>query len=148
MRKVLIYSLLFLFVNGCTETTLVESQVGPPSISFVSIEPKVVTEFEDSIIIRIRYQDPDGDLGTEDPDLELLSIHDLRLDAADGYHVPLLAPPESKLKLEGILEVYLKNTFLLGTADQETTAYEMIMTDRSGNKSNPMVTEQITIKRN
>ncbi|MCB0735653.1 MAG: hypothetical protein H6608_07540 [Flavobacteriales bacterium] len=148
MKRVIPYLFLLLLVPACTEVTLVQPQSGPPTISFISIEPTIVKEFTDSITIRIKYQDPDGDLGSEDPDLELLTIQDLRLQDADGYHVALLAPPDSKVSISGELEIYLKNTFLLGTADQEITSYELIMTDRAGNKSNPMATDQITIVRN
>ncbi|MBI1307299.1 MAG: hypothetical protein GC181_11915 [Bacteroidetes bacterium] len=134
-------------ISSCSETTLVKPKSGPPAIRFVSIEPKVVTEFKDSIIINIHYEDSDGDLGTDDPDLEQLTVQDLRLQTADGYHVGLLAPPDTKLSIEGDLKIYLKNTFLLGTADEESTAFEITLTDRAGNKSNPAVTDQIKIIR-
>lgn len=138
---------LLIFSMSCTDVTMVTPTAGPPVISFVSIQPKVVKEFKDSVIIRIRYQDPDGDLGSIDPDLHLLSIQDLRLQKSDGYHVTLLAPKDSKISIEGELDIYLKNTFLLGTGDEEPTSYELIMTDRAGNKSNPLVTDPIKITR-
>ena len=145
--RILLISLSLVSVLSCTEVSLVEPTAGGPFISFVSIEPTTVREFKDSIIITIKYQDSDGDLGHQNPDLELLSVHDLRLEKADGYHVSLLAPPENKLSIEGELEIYLKNTFLLGTGDEEITSYELIMTDRAGNKSNPLITNQIRIVR-
>lgn len=146
MKSAFLY-IAILFGFSCTEVNLVDSVPGPPSISFISIEPKVVREFKDSIIIRIRYQDPDGDFGHSDPDIELLSVHDLRLKNPDGYHVSPLAPKDSKISIDGELEIYLKNSFLLGTGDEEPTSYELIMTDRSGNKSNAMITDQIRIVR-
>jgi hypothetical protein len=146
MRK-LIIPLFLVVISSCTDVTLVTPVAGGPTISFVSIGPSEVREFKDSIIITIRYQDPDGDLGHQNPDIELLSVHDLRLEKADGYHVSLLAPPEDQLSIEGDLEVYLKNTFLLGTGDEERTSYELILTDRAGNKSNPLVTNEIKIIR-
>jgi len=146
MRKLFI-PFIYVLISGCTEVTLVEPQAGGPFITFVSIEPTIVREFKDSIIITIKYQDSDGDLGHQNPDLELLSVHDLRLEKADGYRVTLLAPPEKKLSIEGELKIYLKNTFLLGTGDEESTSYELIMTDRAGNKSSPIVTDEIKIIR-
>ncbi|MCB9261994.1 MAG: hypothetical protein H6607_06440 [Flavobacteriales bacterium] len=136
-----------LVINGCTEYTLVDSQPGPPFIEYVDIQPREVKEFSDSILITFKYSDPDGDLGTESPDQKTLSIHDLRLQNADKQHVSLLAPIDSKIDISGILTVKLKNTFLLGSNDEEKTTYELILTDRAGNASNPIVTDEITIKR-
>lgn len=139
--------LLLLASISCTKVSLVDPPAGGPVLNFVSIEPKIVREFQDSIIIRVRYQDSDGDLGHANPDIELLSVHDLRLKNADGYHVPLLAPPANRLSIDGVFEVHLKNTFLLGTGAEERTSYELIMTDRAGNKSNALLTDEIKIVR-
>jgi hypothetical protein len=126
---------------------LVEPQAGGPTIEFVDIQPRTIKEFTDSVVITIKYKDPDGDLGHVDPDINLISVHDLRLLKADAYHVPLLAPTSSKINIEGVLEVKLTNTFLLGSGASEQTTYELIMSDRAGNKSNPIITDAVQIIR-
>lgn len=146
-RQALIYSLLILVVSACTEVNVVEKPAGPPVIEYVDIQPRVVTEFQDSILITFRYSDPDGDLGYENPDIRPLSIHDLRLEKPDSQHVSLLAPIESHIDIEGELTVKLKNTFLLGSSEKEITSYELILTDRAGNQSNPVTTDEISIER-
>jgi len=142
---------LFLFLlpilAACTEVTLVEPAPGGPSIEFVDVQPRTIREFKDSIVITIAYSDPNGDLGHVDPDINLMSVHDLRLSNADSYHIPLLAPTNSTITIEGTLEIKLKNTFLLGSGADEQTSYEIIMTDRAGNPSNPIITDPVTITR-
>ncbi|MCB9244919.1 MAG: hypothetical protein H6606_00685 [Flavobacteriales bacterium] len=132
---------------GCTEVQVVEPVPGGPLIEYVDIQPRTIREFADSITITIRYKDPDGDLGHTDPDINLISVQDLRLAKADTYHVPLLAPSNSRISIEGTLEVKLQNTFLLGSGASEQTSYELILTDRAGNKSNPVLTDPVAIIR-
>ena len=136
-----------LLASGCTEVNVIDKPAGPPVLEFVDIQPTNVIEFQDSILITFKYKDPDGDLGYEDPDVRSLSIHDLRLEKPDSQHVGLLAPLENHLDIEGELTVKLKNTFLLGSNDTEVTTYRLILTDRSGNQSNPIQTDEISIVR-
>jgi hypothetical protein len=148
MKKRLYYILgLILLGMGCTEVTMVEPGIGPPVIRFVDIQPKVVTEFEDSIVITFSYRDENGDLGNPDPDVLNLKIQDARLENPDFYHLQLLAPPNDKLTIEGTVHFKLKNTALLGAGGDEQTSYELTVTDRAGNESNPIFTDVITITR-
>ena len=149
MMRGITISIVFiaLVISGCTEVNVIDKPAGPPVLEFVDIQPRNVVEFKDSILITFRYKDPDGDLGFEDPDVRSLSIHDLRLEKPDSQHVGLLAPLENHLNIEGELTVKLKNTFLLGSNDKEVTTYRLIFTDRSGNQSNPILTDEISIVR-
>lgn len=133
--------------TSCTDVTMVTPTPGGPSIDFVDIQPRTIREFADSVTITISYKDPNGDLGHVDPDINLISVHDLRLQKKDAYHVPLLAPTGSNITIEGELEIKLKNTFLLGSGSSEQTNYEVVMTDRAGNASNPIITDNVTIIR-
>ncbi len=132
---------------SCTDVNVIDPGSGPPVIEYVDIQPRDVKEFKDSILITFKYSDPDGDLGDENPDIESLSIHDLRLTTADGQHVSLLSPMGSNIDISGELTIKLKNTFLLGTSDLEITTYELMIKDRAGNISNPIVTDEIRITR-
>ena len=143
----IISGLVVLSISGCTEVNVIDGAPGPPVIEYVDIQPRVVTEFKDSILITFKYADPDGDLGHENPDIQPLSIHDLRLKKADKQHVSLLAPMDTKIDIEGQLTVKLKNTFLLGSSNKEVTTYELILTDRAGNASNRILTDEISIIR-
>ena len=147
MQKLITAIFVSLLFAQCTEVNVIEQPAGAPVLEYVDIQPKNVTEFVDSILITIRYSDPDGDLGYEDPDIKPLTIQDLRLQKADSQHVGLLAPLDHHLNITGELTVKLKNTFLLGTSDNEVTSYELTISDRAGNRSNRIVTDQISITR-
>lgn len=145
MKKyILLIAAVALFM-GCEKENLLTPDSGPPVIEFVDIQPRNVIEFQDSISVTFRYSDPDGDLGSENPDRKLMSVQDARLDAPDYYHVPILSPPGSTITIEGEITMKLKNTFLLGSGGDEVTSYQIIVTDRAGHESNPITTDEITI---
>jgi hypothetical protein len=118
-----------------------------PSISFVSLDPTEVENFNNSITLTIRYKDNNGDLGYEDPDVNSLYVKDARLDTADFYHVPPLAPVGKSLIIEGQLQIVLNSMFILGNGDQELAALSVKIQDRAGNWSNLITTPTITINR-
>lgn len=118
-----------------------------PIIRYLSISPKIVTEFTDSVVVEFEYKDGDGDLGHKDPDFAFLSVQDARLKNPDFYYVQPLAPIGSNIPIEGKLRIKVRNTFLLGAGGDELTSYEIRMRDRAGNWSNYINTETITIKR-
>lgn len=145
-NRVIIASVFALIFFGCKEEELVPVLKNPvPIIRYLSIEPREVNEFTDSVIVRFEYQDGDGDLGHKDPDILLLSVQDARLENPDFYYVPPLAPIGSQIPIDGILTIRLRNTFLLGSGGDEKTSYEIRMQDRSGNWSNFINTEEINI---
>lgn len=147
MREYYYIVILSFLILGCTKENLVSQEPGPPTIEFVDIQPRNVVEFKDSISVTFRYSDPDGDLGSENPDRKLVSVMDTRLDEPDYYHLPILAPPGSKPAIKGQLTMKLKNTFLLGSGGDEVTSYVIKVTDRAGNESNSITTPPITISK-
>ena len=69
------------------------------------------------------------------------------MEAPDWYHVQMLAPQGQELSIAGELQLKIKNSFLLGTGETETTSYQLTLVDRAGNESNVVITDPITIKR-
>jgi len=61
--------------------------------------------------------------------------------------VPPLAPVDSKIRIKGQLVMKLRNVFLLGSGNIETTSFTIKIKDRAGNVSNPVKTPEITINR-
>jgi hypothetical protein len=150
MRKALRNILLgvIVLIGACqTDEPAPVLQNPIPIIRYLSISPKIVTEFTDSVIVEFEYKDGDGDLGHKDPDFAYLSVQDARLKNPDFYYVPPLAPIGSNITIEGKLRIKVRNTFLLGAGGDELTSYEIRMRDRAGNWSNYINTENITIKR-
>ena len=133
-----------LFLGSCGKDAPVRVNTNP-LIRFLSVSSDKVVQFKDSLVITFEYKDGDGDLGETDPDKNSLQIKDSRLAKPDFYFVKPLAPPGSGISIQGTIAVKLKNTFLLGTADQETAYYEIRLKDRSGNWSNTITTPLITI---
>lgn len=119
-----------------------------PTIEIVSISPSTVKEFQDSIIIKLKYKDANGDLGDQSPDEHSLYVKDSRLPNPDTYHVKPLAPISSdNIPIEGELTVKLNSLFLLGTGNSEATTLNIKLKDRAGNWSKEVTSAQITINK-
>ena len=138
-------TIIIALVALCVACKKEEVMPAVPEIALVSTSTQSVTEFAERVSLRISYKDGDGDLGEVDPDVYTLWVKDARLNAADGYHIPPLAPEGEELPIQGELDVELNPLFLLGNSDEEETTYTVYITDRAGNKSNTFVTSSITI---
>jgi len=138
--------LLILTTTSCTKYEEVkESEL--PVITYTSITPKMVKQFEENVVITINYKDGNGDLGHENPDDLSIYVKDNRLKKEDYYHLHLLSPPSKSIAIQGALDIHLKNTFLIGSGNSESTTYEIKIKDRAGNWSNSITTEPITINK-
>ena len=146
MSRLFIISIFLLLVVGCKEE-VPPTRSDVPFINVLSITPNVIREFTDSIVIELQYEDGNGDIGWVDADKYALTVHDSRLIEADDYYVPPLAPLDSEIPISGILKVKIKNTFLLGNGADEIAYFTLQITDRADNKSNPSITENVTIKK-
>ena len=111
----------------------------------LSISNDTIVEFQESISFSIRYEDGDGDLGNPDPNVNSLFVKDSRLQNEDAFYVQPLAPVGESISITGSLTIELASTFILGNADTELVTFTIYMLDRSGNKSNVIETEVITI---
>ncbi|MFT4969735.1 MAG: hypothetical protein ACI9O4_001486 [Chitinophagales bacterium] len=142
-RISLILSLiLFLTFQSCKED---ESANNPPTIRLISVQPTTLTEFTDSIVFTIEYEDVDGDIGYPNADSLSLYLLDARLVDADKFFIPPLAPLDETVHIIGEFDIILPNTFRLGTGPQEVTTYKLWLKDRAGNLSNEIETPLITI---
>ena len=140
--------LIILFLFACTkEETVTEDLAPEPAISFVSITPDTVENFKNSVTLTINYSDNNGDLGFEDPDNYALWVKDSRLDSADYYHVPPLAPVGQNLIINGQLDIVLNSMFILGNGQEERITLSIKIMDRAKNWSNMVNSTPITIKK-
>jgi len=119
-----------------------------PQLTFVSISPTTVTEFEDSITIVISYVDGDGDLGENNAGVNNLFVIDQR-DTSITYpfRVQQLAPDNSAITIRGKLNVVLKNTGITNGSIQQTVTYQVYMYDRAGHQSNTITTTAVTVNK-
>ena len=95
-----IASIVIILFSACKK----EENVYPaaaPVIAVLSASPDTITEFRDSLVIEISYEDQNGDLGNADPDIKDLEIKDARLSQPDYYHVIPLSPEGTTLFING-----------------------------------------------
>ena len=142
--KLLTFFAILFFLFGCKKKDLREN-MDVPYISIKRISPSVVQEFTESVLLEIAYEDGNGDLGFNDPDILSLSVQDSRLDSADMYHIPPLAPSGEEIYIKGTCNVYLNTTFLIGIGSSEKLRYTVKIRDREGNWSNTVTSEEITV---
>ena len=137
--------ILSIVLSSCKKDDSLSGSSNVPFIKMIDVSSTTILQFKDSLVIRFEYTDGDGDIGELNPDQNDLQIKDKRLSKADFYFVKPLSPPGSEIKTKGIIAVQMKNTFLLGTANSETTTFELKLKDRAGNWSNSIITPIITI---
>ncbi len=145
VRRFLGVALLFLFLNSCSDDAPLLDPT--PKITLKEIAPTTIVQFTDSISMVIEYEDGDGDVGYWSPDSLPLTVHDLRLANPDYFYVRPLTPDSNALAITGTIHIAIRNTFLLGNGDSETTRYEIKLKDRAGHWSNVVTTPEVTITR-
>lgn len=133
MKKIILIIPLLFF--GCKKEELRED-MDVPYISIKRITPKIVQEFTESVLLEIAYEDGNGDLGFQNPDVLSLSVQDSRLNTPDFYHIPPLAPDGEEIYIKGTFNVYLNTTFLIGVGSSEKLTYSVRIKDRAENWSN------------
>jgi len=116
-----------------------------PQITFESISPGTVKEFQDSITIVISYTDGDGDLGENNTDSTNLFVTDERINITYPFRIPQLGPGDSQITIKGKLNVVLKNTGITDGSNQQTASYKVFLRDRQYHTSNTVTTTSITV---
>jgi len=142
--KLLIQSLVLMVLVSCEQKNLADSPV-PPVVSILSISPDTIQQFQDSVIVILRYEDMNGDLGNPDADVGVVEIKDSRLAEPDWFHVQPLAPLDVNIKIEGTLRIKLNSVFLLGNGTVEPVNFTIRMKDRAGNFSAAVQSETLYI---
>lgn len=138
--------LLLIFIFSACDTDDVEYSRAP-EISLNSLSHDTILQYEDVLLLSIKYQDGDGDLGFENPEDYALFVRDVRLENFDGFYVGPLAPPGQSIPIQGNLTVEFPSLFLFGSGQTEKTFFEIKMVDRAGNESNTIETDPVVIKR-
>ncbi|MFK8057879.1 MAG: hypothetical protein AB8F78_17260 [Saprospiraceae bacterium] len=116
-----------------------------PAINLVSLSGTELTEFTDTLFVRFRYEDGDGDLGGLEG-LSRLYVLDQRLSEPDIFALEMLTPDGEALSIAGDLNVALGPYFKLGNSPEEVFNVELWIIDRAGNESNHITTEELTIR--
>lgn len=134
---------LLMLVSACKKDEVFNDPT--PQISLVSVSPSTVIALDDSILFKVYYQDGDGDLGENDPDVENLFIEDTRTNAAEGFRIQQLAPDNSNVQIAGTLNVVLPNTGITDGSTSQNVTFNVWVIDRAGNMSNIVTSEAVTV---
>ena len=119
-----------------------------PRIELVSVSHDTIRQYEDVLVLRISYQDGNGDIGFEDPQDYALFVRDIRLESFDGFYVGPITPPGVQVPIQGELTIEFPSLFLFGNGDVEQTRFQIKMYDRAGHESNVLETGTVAITRN
>lgn len=116
-----------------------------PEISFISVAPNVVTEYQDSLVFTISYRDGNGDLGENNTDNDNLFVQDSRNQVTYGFRLQQLAPDDVNIAIQGNLNVTLPNTAIINGGQSESIVYTIWLVDRAGNESNRVTSSTVTV---
>lgn len=117
-----------------------------PNIELWASGPGTVVALKDSIVFVIHYIDGDGDLGYNSPDSLSLYVTDNRIGLTESMFVPLLAPEDAGVAIQGELSVELHNTILIDPeAESETVTFDIVLRDRAGHFSNTITSPPFTV---
>jgi hypothetical protein len=116
-----------------------------PEISFESVVPNVVTEYQDSLYFTISYRDGDGDLGENNTDDNNLFIQDSRNQVSYGFRIQQLAPDNAEISIQGNINATLPNTAIVDGGTSESITYTIWVVDRAGNESNKVSSNTVTV---
>ena len=122
-----------------------------PEIEFVDIQPREVQQFVDSMVITLRFTDGDGDLGDQGVEKNMVVIDQRNTltpqQATLEYTVPNLTPDARNPSIQGFIYIEVAPTAITPGLNipSEKTSYSIKLSDRAGNTSNEVLTDEITI---
>lgn len=116
-----------------------------PQIELIGVSHDSLVEYDETLVLSIKYQDGNGDIGFESPDKYAVHVRDTRLENFDGFYVGPVAPPSSEVPVEGMIDIEFPNLFVFGNGQFEKTFFEIKMIDRAGNESNTLMSDAVVI---
>jgi len=140
-----VLAIILLSLFGCVRDVESALFAKEPAISLVELSSTELIAFSDTLFIRFRYEDGDGDLGGQDG-LSSLYVLDQRLSEPDVFALEMLTPNGEALGITGEINVSLGPYFKLGNAPEEVFAVELWIIDRAGNESNHILTDDLTVR--
>ena len=140
--KKLTYIFTVLFFNGCISEEPI-SEV--PYLEFISVNPQQVEAFKDNLIFTVFYQDGNGDLGENSPDIKNLFLKDNRNDIVYEFRLEQLAPDDANISIQGKLNIELSGTGITDGSAEQSATFDIYVVDRAGNNSNTITSSNIII---
>lgn len=116
-----------------------------PQLTFESISPSSIQEFGGPITFSISYQDGDGDLGENDPNVKNLFLQDQRNGITYEYRIQELAPQGADIAIIGTIDIVLNTTSITDGSNEQEVTFDIYAIDRAGNSSNTITSSPLTI---
>ncbi len=137
-------SVIFLF-SSCKKDEPLISET--PVISNVFLNKSSIKEYENGLILTLSYEDGNGDLGANDPDVKNLWVKDNRIGIVHAFRIQTLTPNGENIAIRGKLNIELPPMGITNGGNSEAATFSVYLIDRSGNYSNTETTASIIISK-
>ena len=144
-NKVIQLIAVILFLYSCKKETIEFDPI--PKIEFIGISPIVANQYSDSVMVTIKYNDGDGDLGENAIGVKNCFVTDNRIGITYQYRIRQLAPDDTAIPIEDNLNIQLGGQGITDNSNQQSVSYTIFVTDRAGHQSNSITTSAITIRK-
>jgi len=134
--------ILIVLISSCEKEELLSDV---PELSLIGFGPKQISEFQDSVYFSIAYEDGNGDLGENAPDVFNLIVTDKRIGAEYKYRIRELVPNNAEVPIKGSLTFSIPTVFITDYSKEQNVSYSIYVKDRAGNKSNVISAGPISI---
>ena len=144
--KFLFYLLLTLLLFTRCKKDDIEFPV-EPKIEIVSVSPMTPAQYTDPVIITIKYEDGDGDLGENNDLVKNCFVTDNRVGITYEYRIKQLGPSGSTIPITGNVNIDIGGLVLTDSSAQQSVNFSLYIVDRAGHQSNTVTTSTISIIR-
>lgn len=144
-KRICILVIPLLLVLSCKDDE--PSFPAEPVITLTGISPTNAKEYTDNIVIAIRYEDGDGDLGENTDGVKNCYVTDNRAGITYQYRINQLAPSNSSIHIAGDLNIDIGGQAILDNSTSQNANYTLYVVDRAGHRSNSVTTGSITISK-
>ncbi len=144
MRATLLLIFGLFLITSCNKDD--NQEVGDtPVIMFESISPGTAKAYSDSVVIRVQYEDGNGDLGENNTTESNAFVTDTRSGLEYQFRIRQLAPNDANIHIRGSLNIVVPQVAFIGSGSSETATFKVKIEDRAGNMSNEITTTAITV---
>jgi hypothetical protein len=118
--------------------------INKPIINFISVSNDSIVSLKDTLLIRIKFADRDGDVGKVSKVTSKIFLIDEGYNVVQEFPIVIISK-DNNSPTEGILKVLLDFLPVLDTSQQRNTTFKIYVMDCAGHKSNVVESTRIHI---